>query len=93
MNEVKFTLIQTRYEECRIHFYINKNIMFIKSNFHVKNLLTCGFDENWIEIIKDRGNSQYFYNKIMKDDYEAGNLFCEWARECFNQLINTIKKS
>jgi hypothetical protein len=68
--------------------------MFINSNFCTKKqCILCGFDENWLSIIKDRGNWEYFHRKIAESEYQKGNPFSEMERECFEQMIETVKNS
>ena len=94
MKQVTFTYIPTKYEDCRFDFYIHDNIMFIVSNFCTeKQCLLCGFDENWLSIIKDRGNWEYFYKKIIKSEYQQGNPLSDMERECFEQMVETVKNS
>ena len=94
MKQATFTYIPTKYEDCRFDFYIHDNIMFILSNFCTKKqCILCGFDENWLSIIKDRGNWQYFHNKIAESEYQQGNPFSAMERECFEQMVETVKNS
>lgn len=93
MKEVTFTYVQTRYEGCRFDFYIKDNIMFVKSNYFTAQQCLCCGDEKWIDIIKDRGNWEYFHKKIANSKYEHGNPFSERERKCFEQLVSIIKKS
>lgn len=93
MEQVTFTYIPTKCKYCRFDFYILNNIMFVVSNFNTeKQCLLCGYDEDWIEIIKDRGYWENFHNKIAASKYQQGNPFSEMERKCFEQMVDTIKQ-
>ena len=93
MKQVIFYHIPTQNEDCRIDFYVTPNIIFYSSNYYTKgNPLICYNNENWIEIIKDRGYWDYFYRKIMEYDYKQGEIFSERARKCFEQFVKAVKE-
>lgn len=93
MEKETFYKICTRYEDCRIDFFINAQYILYVSNYYTKGMvLCCDSHENWIEIIKDRGYWDYFYRKIMKHDYERGEICSELPRKCIEQFIQEVKK-
>lgn len=93
MEQVIFYHIPTQYEDCHIDFYVIPNIIFFSSNYLTKgNPLICYYNENWIEIIKDRGDWEYFYRKVMKYDYVKGEIFSERTRKCFEQFVKAVKE-
>lgn len=92
MKQIEFKYIETKCEDCMYVFYIHKNIMFVLSNYlTAKQCITCGYDEDWINIIKDRGDWQYFHEKFAKTKYHKGNRSSENERKCFEQMINIIR--
>ncbi len=93
MEKKEFYYIQTVADECRIDFFINKEYILYISNYHTKGMvLCCGSNENWIEIIKDRGYWDYFYRKMFPNVYQYGIPGCEHTRACIQQFIDAVKK-
>jgi len=93
MEKETFYKICTRCEDCSIVFFINAKHIFYISSYPTKGMaLSCWVDENWIDIIQDRGDWDYFYRKIIEHNYNPEDIFTERARKCFEQFIQEVKK-
>lgn len=93
MNEKTFYYIATKSGDCRIDFYIADNLMFVNSNYPmVKNLISCYYDEKWLEIIKDRGYWDYFFRKLTNEQIKYTGDFCSQnLKKCIEQMIKKVK--
>ena len=92
MNEKKFYYIPTKSGDCRIDFYISDNLMFVNSNYcSVKNLISCYYNEKWLEIIKDRGDWDYFFRKLTNESKYTGDFCSKNLRGCIEQMIRRVK--
>jgi len=92
MENVNFIKISTKHEDCRITFFVEKNVIFYTSNYHLKfTPIQCPFDESWFEIIK-RTHWESIYKKITDFDWRKGGRDAECYIKCCEQFVKELKQ-